>query len=159
MRLRIPHLSALQHHPTYMSTQNADFQAESTPESPQFDERLLDNPIWNSLGTEHRPLAQSEGAARRYPPAIGPLAGTPDQSEKSYKSLQILAGPGGLLGLFLPDPPALPHSWSLFRGGLLTQMICRTPQLVGSEQPCGGSESPQARSRQRACYGRTCRAH
>jgi GNAT superfamily N-acetyltransferase len=72
-----------------------------------------------------------QGEARRYPPAIGPLAGTPDQLFESYAALRELAGPGGILGLFFPDPPALPAGWSLFRGGVLTQMICRFPKLLG----------------------------
>jgi len=103
-------------------------------ESTNFDEALLDNPIWNSLRTEHRSLALSEGAARRYPSAIGPLAGTPDQSLESYEALQILAGPGGILGLFFPDPPAPPAGWSLFRGGVLTQMTCHSPQLIDADR-------------------------
>lgn len=121
-----------------MSTQNAGLQTESSLKAHARDEGLLDNPIWNSLRTEHDSLAQIQGAARRYPPAIGPLAGTPDQSEQSYEALQVLAGPGGLLGLFLPDPPALPRAWSLFRGSLLTQMICRTPQFAESNRLAAG---------------------
>jgi GNAT superfamily N-acetyltransferase len=102
------------------------------------DEELLDNPIWNSLGTEHRSLALRDGDARRYPPAIGPLAGTPDQSLESYTALRELAGPGGILGLFFPNPPANPSGWSLFRGGVLTQMICRKPKLVKSGSLAAG---------------------
>ena len=94
------------------------------------DEGLLDNPIWNSLRIEHQAYAQVQGEARRYEPAIGPLAGSPDQSLASYDALRLLAGPGGMLGLFFPDPPATPAGWSLFRGGELTQMICRSPRLV-----------------------------
>jgi ribosomal protein S18 acetylase RimI-like enzyme len=90
---------------------------------------LLDNPILNALLTDHSSLALGEGLARRYPPAIGPLAGAPDQSPASYDALRQLAGPAGLIGLFLPDPPALPAGWSLFRGGILTQMICPKPNL------------------------------
>lgn len=92
------------------------------------DEALLDNPIWNSLRTEHRWLQLGDDKARRYPAAIGPLAGTPDQSQASYDALWQLAGVGGLVALFLADPPMLPTGWSLFRGGTLTQMICRTPE-------------------------------
>ena len=98
---------------------------------------MLDNPIWNALRTGHRSLAIVEGEARRYPPAIGPLAGTPDQSSESYDALRALAGPGGIVGLFFPDPPAPPEGWSLFRGGLLTQMICRAPRLVAGALPAG----------------------
>ena len=91
-------------------------------------ESLLDNPILNALLTEHESLALVDGLARRYPAAIGPLAGTPDQSRTSYDALRRLAGPGGLVALFLHDPPSLPKGWSLFRGGILTQMICRRPK-------------------------------
>jgi GNAT superfamily N-acetyltransferase len=103
----------------------------ATPNSKDADESLLDNPILNALLTEHRDLAQVDGQARRYPAAIGPLAGIPDQSEKSYDGLRSLAGPSGLIGLFLPDEPALPKGWGLFRGGILTQMICAKPLLAG----------------------------
>jgi ribosomal protein S18 acetylase RimI-like enzyme len=96
-------------------------------------EALLDNPIWNGLRTEHRQHAETQGHARRYAPAIGPLAGTPDQSTESYDSLRPLAGSGGMLALFFPDPPAPPDGWSLFRGGCLTQMIWRDPRLVTFE--------------------------
>lgn len=95
----------------------------------QSEEALLDNPILNSLLMEHESFAVSEGSARRYLPAIGPLAGIPNQSRESYDALSVLAG-FGILGLFLPDPPAPPPGWSLFRGGVLTQMICRVPRLV-----------------------------
>lgn len=93
-------------------------------------EGLLDNPIWNALRTEHGSLAMVEGPARRYVPAIGPLAGMRDQSAECYQALAVLAGPAGMVGLFLPAAPALAEGWSLFRGGLLTQMICRRPQIM-----------------------------
>ena len=95
------------------------------------DETLLDNPIWNALRTTHEELAVVQGDARRYTPAVGPLAGTPDQSFSSYAALRDLAGPAGILGLFFQEPPVLPPGWSLFRGGVLTQMIGRRPELVG----------------------------
>lgn len=95
------------------------------------DETLLDNPIWNALRTMHEKLAVVQGETRRYPPAVGPLAGAPDQSVVSYAGLRDLAGSAGILALFFPDPPALPAGWSLFRGGALTQMICRRPELMG----------------------------
>ena len=101
-----------------------------TAAGPIPNEMFLDNPIWNALRTQHRELAVVQGEARRYPPEIGPLAGTPDQSLESYAALRELAGLGGLLGLFFTDPPAPPAGWSLFRGGVLTQMICRDPKPI-----------------------------
>jgi GNAT superfamily N-acetyltransferase len=92
-------------------------------------EALLSNPIWNALRTEHRSVALGDGKARRYPAPIGPLAGMADQTQAGYEALRPLAGAGGMVGLFLADAPALPEGWSLFRGGVLTQMICRKPEL------------------------------
>ncbi len=131
--MRIPHLHARLDHLLDMPLRNPDADVAAPNLSlEESGESLLDNPILNALLTDHRDLAQVDGLARRYPPAIGPLAGIPDQSQQCYDSLRTLAGSGGLLGLFLPDEPALPHGWSLFRGGTLTQMICRKPVPAGT---------------------------
>jgi GNAT superfamily N-acetyltransferase len=87
----------------------------------------LDNPIWNSLRTEHSSFAISNGLARRYPPAIGPLSGVPGQSIANYEALRALASPGGVVVLFCTEAPAPPPGWTLIRGGVLTQMICLQP--------------------------------
>ncbi len=112
-----------------MRVPHADSDTAAAPDSvpSRAAESPLDNPILNALLNEHESLALVDGLARRYPAAIGPLAGTPDQSQASYDALRPLAGPGGLVALFLHDPPALPQGWSLFRGGILTQMIRRRP--------------------------------
>ena len=91
---------------------------------------LLDNPIWNALLTDHRAVALVNGPARRYPPAIGPLSGIPEQTEESYEALRTLAGPGGTLALFLQDPPAPPAGWTLIRTGSLVQMLNQGPSTV-----------------------------
>jgi GNAT superfamily N-acetyltransferase len=88
---------------------------------------LLDNPIWNSLLTEHSSLAVANKLARRFPAAIGPLSGFSHQSEANYESLGELAGPGGVVVLFCTDKPAPPPGWTLVMGGLLTQMVCDDP--------------------------------
>jgi GNAT superfamily N-acetyltransferase len=84
---------------------------------------LLDNPIFNALLTSHSSLAIPHGQARRYPAEIGPLSGVPDQSAESYRDLRVLAGSGGIVGLFFDEPPSPPPGWTLLRGGLLDQMI------------------------------------
>ena len=123
-----------------MPTSNAGSHVTGMTESLRFDAReaLLDNPILNALLTEHRELALGDGTPLRYPAAIGPLAGTRDQSQSSYNALRALAGQGGLLALFLHDVPALPRGWSLFRGGILTQMICREPNFGEGRELGGG---------------------
>jgi ribosomal protein S18 acetylase RimI-like enzyme len=90
------------------------------------DPRPLDNPIWHALRTEHNSLAVGNSLAKRYPPEIGPLSGMVDQSSASYQALRELAGVGGVLGLFLEEPPAPPRYWTMIRGGQLNQMIRRT---------------------------------
>jgi GNAT superfamily N-acetyltransferase len=103
----------------------------------------LDNPILNALLTEHRSFALSEGPARRYPAAIGPLSGMPDQSPASYEALRKLAGPGGVVVLFLDEPPSPPAGWTLVRGGVLVQMICL--QSTAQTQTCPTSSAPAIR--------------
>jgi GNAT superfamily N-acetyltransferase len=87
----------------------------------------LDNPIWNSLHTEHRSFAVSNALARRYPAAIGPLSGIARQSAANYEALRELARPGGVVVLFCQEKPAPPPGWRLIRGGVLSQMICLLP--------------------------------
>lgn len=91
------------------------------------DIHLLDDPIWNSLMTKHAALALGSGLARRYPAAIGPLSGLADQSDAAYEDLRTLAEPGGVVVLFLQQPPVARPGWTIVREGPLTQMICLQP--------------------------------
>jgi len=93
---------------------------------PRADESLLDNPIWNALCTEQKSLALDAGLAMRFPAAIGPLSGIAKETGAAYDSLRTIAGAGGTVVLFMQAPPAPPSNWTLVRGGLLVQMICRT---------------------------------
>jgi len=103
---------------------------------------LLDNPIWNSLLTEHSSLAISNHVARRYPVAIGPLSGIPQQSAENYETLGPLAGPGGVVVLFCTEAPSPSPGWTLIRGGLLTQMVC---EETGAEAPIALTRGEQVR--------------
>ena len=94
------------------------------------DVRLLDDPIWNSLNTAHAHLALGNGLARRYPPAIGPLGGLANHSDAAYEELRALAGPSGIVVLFLPDVPRPRPGWTIVREGPLTQMICLDPSAA-----------------------------
>jgi ribosomal protein S18 acetylase RimI-like enzyme len=105
--------------PTVVSTDPTIYQAAGSS--------LLDNPILNSLLTNHSSLALAHGRARRFPAEIGPLSGMPDQSAESYCDLRAVAGPEGVAVLFLEEPPAPPAGWTLLRGGLIDQMICTEP--------------------------------
>lgn len=94
----------------------------------------LDNPIWNSLLTEHSSLAISNARARRYPAAIGPLSGIAQQSTANYEALRQLARPGEIVVLFCQETPAPTPGWSLIRGGLLAQMVAAEP-VNGTPNP------------------------
>ncbi|MGB6691002.1 MAG: GNAT family N-acetyltransferase [Terracidiphilus sp.] len=83
----------------------------------------LDNPIWNALRSEHAELAQGDGLARRYPAAIGPLSGMAEPNAEGYEALRSLAGPGGVVALFLKQPATPPAGWTWVRDGRMNQMI------------------------------------
>jgi len=99
--------------------------------------RLLDNPIWSALTTDHAHLALGGDSARRYPEDIGPLSGMPEQSEAGYEALAALAGPGGAVGLFFREPPRLLQGWTLLRGGPLIQMVAEKPVILPCAAPDG----------------------
>jgi GNAT superfamily N-acetyltransferase len=99
---------------------------------------LLDNPIWSALIHDHAHLAVGGDKARRYPEEIGPLSGMPAQSEAGYDALRLLAGPGGVVVLFLREPPRPPAGWTLLRGGVVHQMIAKQPCIASTASPAGG---------------------
>lgn len=90
---------------------------------------VLDNPIWHALTSGQQTLAEGDDWARRFPAAIGPLAGMADQSDRAYASLAKLAKPEEQLVLFLPEPSDPPDGWSLDVDGVLTQMVFEGEEL------------------------------
>jgi ribosomal protein S18 acetylase RimI-like enzyme len=95
--------------------------------------RLLDNPIWSALTTDHAHLALGGEYARRYPAEIGPLSGMPEQNEAGYRALEAIVEPGGLVGLFFREAPRPAEGWTRVRGGQLDQMVAETPILAHPE--------------------------
>jgi ribosomal protein S18 acetylase RimI-like enzyme len=104
--------------------ENESPRTRTAPSRKRTEPHLLDNPIWNSLLTEHSSLAISNRLARRFPAAIGPLSGFPQQSAENYEALRALAGPDGTVVLFCTEKPKPPAGWTTVTGGLLTQMVC-----------------------------------
>jgi GNAT superfamily N-acetyltransferase len=122
---------------------------ESSPISPPAgaptppDLALLDNPIWNSLSTDHSKLAMSNSLARRFPPSIGPLSGMAHYDVASYDALRQLAGPGGVVGLFLEQPYVAQPGWELLRDGQMYQMIHSEPSETPLQSTTPGVETAQ----------------
>ena len=95
---------------------------------------MLDNPIWSALTTAHARFAEGDGLARRYPPAVTPLAGLIEQSPEAYEALAKLMPVGGIAGLFrdvLPDPPA---GWEVIVRTTMWQMHCAHLVPVASDR-------------------------
>jgi len=85
---------------------------------------LLDNPIYHALGHAHAPLAIGDARARRYPPAIDPLAGIREPTPECIAALPALVEPGDTIVLFLDAPISTPPGLTLVREGSLDQMLC-----------------------------------
>jgi GNAT superfamily N-acetyltransferase len=96
---------------------------------------VLDNPVWEALVSEQSHWADGDRLARRFPTAVGPLAGMIDQSKAAYASLAKLSPPGEQLVLFLNEPAAVPQGWTLDVGGPLTQMVYANPPLTLPQRP------------------------
>jgi ribosomal protein S18 acetylase RimI-like enzyme len=83
----------------------------------------LDNPIWESLASRHRPLAVRQNDAARYPPDVAPFLGVPVDGVEAAASLESLV-PHGDTVLLLGQAPAEAEGWRLQQLALLAQMVC-----------------------------------
>lgn len=109
---------------------------QQSPSLPATDVATADplaNPIFHSLSTGHAGFAQVNHSARRYPAEIGPLSGIPDQSDASYEDLRALAGPEGVVGLFLQEPYKPRSGWTLLRDGAIDQMAMESADHLKPE--------------------------
>jgi len=86
----------------------------------------LDNPIWFALTTEHRLLARSHGLARRYLPAVSPLAALLHPTNDAFADLERLVSPGEHVALFTSSSLDVPDGWQVDRSRWIDQMICET---------------------------------
>src|SRR5579864_6136705 len=99
---------------------------ESDPVKDDHAQRMLeslDNPIWFALITEHRLLARSHGLARRYSPAVSPLAAMLHPTNDGFADLQRLVSPGEQVALFTASPLDVPVHWQVDRARWIDQMI------------------------------------
>ena len=92
--------------------------------------RVLDNPIWESLVSRHRSLAQRHGDVARYPAEIAPFLGVAAPGIDAKAALESLVAPREIVYLLGPTP-AVPDGWRLEGQGPLAQMIC--PAHIGED--------------------------
>ena len=83
---------------------------------------MLDNPIWNALGTCQAHFAETYGVLRRFPPEVTPLGGWPAANEEGFESLRGLLKSGGI-GIFLPGHIDAPAGLEIVHESPLAQMI------------------------------------
>ncbi len=91
----------------------------------------LDNPVWHSLRTSHRGLAEGDERALRYRPEVIPLGAVPDEAtEDHWRALAALTG-GAPFGTYRRqvEPPA---GWTVLQEGPARQMI-RDPSSPPAE--------------------------
>lgn len=87
---------------------------------------MLDNPIWNALGTCQAHFAENYGVLRRFPAEVTPLGGfadAPGIGEEGFESLRGLLKSGGGIGIFLPGHIDAPDGLEIAHESPLAQMI------------------------------------
>lgn len=83
----------------------------------------LDRPIWSALTTRQRALAEGDGRALRYPPAMTPFADMADMSEASFAALGALIAGSPFAVLFTPDAVSAPDGFKVLLAETGEQMI------------------------------------
>src|SRR5271155_1847234 len=68
------------------------------------DPQLLERPPWSALTTAHAAFALGTDLARRYQPAVAPMAALRDVSDECLGALQAIMKPCDIVGLFSADP-------------------------------------------------------
>ena len=84
---------------------------------------MLDNPLWASLTTLHRPLARGSGDALRYPADVAPFVAV---ARSGAVLDDALLAPGETAYAIGPRPAGV----ELEDLGAIVQMVCATPAAV-----------------------------
>ena len=95
---------------------------------------ILDNPIWESLISRHRPLALQQGDIARYPAAVAPFLGVAADGIDASAALEALVPPDDTV-LLLGQTPSVSEGWRLEKLAMLAQMVCpaRVAEVDGPE--------------------------
>ena len=91
------------------------------------------NPVYAALTGPHTTFAEARGNARRYPTAVAPFLGLPDNpTDEDWADAAALLGSGTTAALMRPDFP-LPETFKLDRQFDLVQFVA--PASLGAEDP------------------------
>jgi len=114
---------------------------EPANHSARFD-AVLDNAGWHSLTGVHADLAEGDGRARRYRPAVSVFHATADVDAASWADLVPLASSDGVVVLFRTGGITPPPGWTPMFGGdghqmVLTGPLAATPELPATDPATG----------------------
>jgi ribosomal protein S18 acetylase RimI-like enzyme len=103
---------------------------------------VLDNAGWHSLLGPHADVAEGDGLARRYRPAVSVFHATADRDASSWADLVPLASSEGTVVLFRTGDITPPPGWTqLFAGDghqmVLTGPLATTPRLPATDPDTG----------------------
>ena len=87
------------------------------------DSQLLERPPWSALTTAHAPFALGDDLARRYQPAVAPMAAVRDVSNDCLHALQAIMKPGDIVGLFSAEPVAATEGLKAVANMTVEQMV------------------------------------
>lgn len=89
-------------------------------------EHPLDNPVWHSLTSRHRQLAQAVGETARYDAAVAPFVAVRSPDAGSEHALRDLVAVDESV-LFVGPASELTEDWEIRRFAPIAQMTCETP--------------------------------
>ena len=91
------------------------------------------NPVYAALTGPHATFAETRGDARRYPTAVAPFLGLPDNpTDQDWADAATLLGPGTTAALMRPEFP-VPETFKLDRQFDLVQFVA--PESLAAEDP------------------------
>jgi predicted GNAT family acetyltransferase len=88
---------------------------------------VLDNPVWHALSGPQATVAEGNGLALRYDPAVSVFAAVADApTDESWDALREVVGPGGA-AVVVRDVVPVPPGWTDRFRMPGTQMVCDHP--------------------------------
>jgi ribosomal protein S18 acetylase RimI-like enzyme len=102
----------------------------------------LDNPVWKSLATDHRLMAQSLGLANRYASDVAPFGGLQTPTSTAFADLASLVASEENVGLCTSEILHVPDEWQIIRAQPVLQMI--STRLTHTSLPTSPEELHQA---------------
>jgi ribosomal protein S18 acetylase RimI-like enzyme len=110
------------------------------------DPKQLERPPWSALTATHSSFALGNDLARRYQPAVAPMAAIRDVSEECLLALQAIMEPGDIVGLFGAEPVAAIDALKVIANMTVEQMVyAGSGALAASGEPAtlGPADVPE----------------